>query len=73
MRTIVEITNDSAAAVFDGGKDLTDLLTLARVKGIDAAEGAETDARCLIPGFDGADFSRDWKEALWARFTTQAP
>ena len=23
--------------------------------------------RCLIPGFDGAVFSREWKEALWAR------
>lgn len=23
---------------------------------------------CLIPGFDGAVFSREWKEALWARF-----
>ncbi len=28
---------------------------------------------CLIPGFDGAIFSQEWKEALWARFTTQAP
>ncbi|MEQ7775214.1 NmrA family NAD(P)-binding protein, partial [Xanthomonas hortorum] len=25
-------------------------------------------SRCLIPGFDGALFSLDWKEALWARF-----
>ncbi|QBG83243.1 hypothetical protein EYR27_03965 [Xanthomonas oryzae] len=22
----------------------------------------------MIPGFDGALFSLDWKEALWARF-----
>ncbi len=28
---------------------------------------------CLIPGFDGALFSREWKEALWVRFTTAAP
>ncbi|CAI9122289.1 hypothetical protein, partial [Brytella acorum] len=28
---------------------------------------------CLVPGFDGALFSREWKEALWARFTTEAP
>jgi hypothetical protein len=27
----------------------------------------------LIPGFDGALFSRDWKDALWARFFTAAP
>jgi hypothetical protein len=27
----------------------------------------------LIPGFDGAVFSREWKDALWARFTTGAP
>src|SRR5260370_34681766 len=29
--------------------------------------------RCLVPGFDGAVFSREWKEALWARFYTAAP
>src|ERR1700691_4723782 len=30
-------------------------------------------ARCLIPGFDGALFSREWKDALWDRFFTAAP
>ncbi len=35
--------------------------------------GALTVVSCLIPGFDGADFSHEWKEALWARFTTGAP
>jgi len=30
-------------------------------------------ARCLIPGFDGADFSLAWRDALWARFFTAAP
>ena len=29
--------------------------------------------RCLIPGFDGAIFSTDWKDALWARFSMGAP
>ena len=29
--------------------------------------------RCLIPGFDGAMFSIEWKEALWARFFMEAP
>jgi hypothetical protein len=27
----------------------------------------------LIPEFDGAIFSLEWKEALWARFVTGAP
>jgi hypothetical protein len=27
----------------------------------------------LIPDFDGAVFSREWKEALWAKFSTAAP
>jgi hypothetical protein len=27
----------------------------------------------LIPGFDGALFSREWKDALWDRFFTAAP
>ena len=30
-------------------------------------------ARCLVPVFDGAYFSRGWKEALWDRFYTGAP
>ncbi len=30
-------------------------------------------ARCLIPGFDGAIFSHEWKDALWDRFTMGAP
>src|SRR5215218_10129403 len=28
---------------------------------------------CLIPGFDGALFSLEWKDALWARFSMGAP
>jgi hypothetical protein len=30
-------------------------------------------ARCLIPDFDGAISSSEWKDALWARYCTQAP
>ena len=29
--------------------------------------------RCLIPGFDGAVFSREWKDGLWARCCMGAP
>ncbi|BCH59750.1 hypothetical protein RvVAR0630_23740 [Agrobacterium vitis] len=29
--------------------------------------------KCLIPDFNGALFSLEWKEALWARFYTVAP
>jgi hypothetical protein len=28
---------------------------------------------CLLPGFDGALFFLEWKDALWARFFTGAP
>jgi hypothetical protein len=28
---------------------------------------------CLIPAFDGAIFSVEWKDALWARFFMEAP
>ncbi|RJL06520.1 hypothetical protein D3P06_03355 [Paracoccus aestuarii] len=28
---------------------------------------------CLIPRFDGVILSREWKEALWARFAMEAP
>ena len=28
---------------------------------------------CLIPGFDGAVFSREWRQARWAKFSMVAP
>lgn len=28
---------------------------------------------CLVPAFDGALFSQEWKDALWARFFMGAP
>ena len=28
--------------------------------------------KCLIPDFDGAPFSREWKDARWARFCPEA-
>ena len=30
-------------------------------------------ARCLIPWFDGAIYSLEWKEALWDKFVMVAP
>jgi hypothetical protein len=29
--------------------------------------------RCLIPQFDGAILSQEWKEALWDKFVMAAP
>ncbi|ACK84658.1 hypothetical protein [Methylorubrum extorquens] len=37
MRTIIEINNDSAAAVSDGGQEMADLLARALMSGSDAA------------------------------------
>jgi hypothetical protein len=34
---------------------------------------ADQWTRCLIPGFDGALFTPEWRDALWARFSTEAP
>jgi hypothetical protein len=31
-----------------------------------------TQTRCLIPKFDGATLSQEWKEALWDKFVTGA-
>ena len=31
------------------------------------------DLNCLIPWFDGAIHSLEWKEVLWAKFVTAAP
>ncbi|MFV0409164.1 MAG: hypothetical protein ACK5LJ_05545, partial [Paracoccus sp. (in: a-proteobacteria)] len=30
-------------------------------------------ASCLIPRFDGAILSLEWKDALWDKFVTAAP
>src|SRR4051812_27000021 len=32
-----------------------------------------TPANCMVPGFDGALFSLEWKDALWAKFYMGAP
>ncbi len=34
---------------------------------------AKRKPRCLIPGFDGALFSLEWRDALWDRFYMAAP
>src|SRR4051812_14674176 len=34
---------------------------------------ARTGPRCLVPEFDGALFSLEWKDALWAKFFVGAP
>jgi hypothetical protein len=33
----------------------------------------ETYPNCLIPWFDGAIYSLEWKEALWDKFVMVAP
>ena len=33
----------------------------------------KSHGKCLIPRFDGAILSQEWKEALWARFAMEAP
>lgn len=35
---------------------------------LDVTITSRQHTRCLIPGFDGAIFSTDWKEALWVSF-----
>jgi hypothetical protein len=37
------------------------------------ALGPSEPPRCLVPGFDGAFLSREWREALRAKFSTAAP
>ncbi|UCI32239.1 hypothetical protein [Mesorhizobium sp. B4-1-4] len=36
-------------------------------------EQINKDPRCLIPSFNGAIFSSDWKDGLWDKFCTAAP
>jgi hypothetical protein len=45
----------------------------ARIRREKARRSYRSSFACLIPGFDGALFSREWKDALWDRFFTAAP
>ncbi len=54
----------------NGNFSIADIALLAYTRV--AAEGG-FDLRCLIPTFNGAIFSTDWKDALWAKFYTGAP
>ena len=38
-----------------------------------SAQIYDPELRCLIPRFDGAIFSLEWKEALWDKYFTAAP
>ena len=40
---------------------------------ISPAIACAKETKCLVPAFDGAYFSHEWKEALWGRFYTGAP
>jgi len=62
LRSADEKNDKALAAAFD-------LLRGVTVKA-DMPSPAKRRSRtkCLIPGFDGAVFSIEWKEALWARF-----
>ena len=44
-----------------------------RQKRLDRRPSPVRKPKCLIPDFDGAIFSLEWKEALWARFFMAAP
>ncbi|MBB3948731.1 putative HTH transcriptional regulator [Rhizobium skierniewicense] len=59
---------------YQGGYDITNLFAILAAKNLGDFETVRNKAaRCLIPAFDGAIFSSEWKDALWARFTPQAP
>jgi hypothetical protein len=52
---------------------LHDLRKIGRVECVGAGKGVQWRLSCLIPGVDGAVFSREWKEALWSKFSMGAP
>src|SRR4051812_35925840 len=49
------------------------LLVAITVAGWRATEKSKRYSRCLVPGFDGALFSPEWKAALWAKVCMGAP
>lgn len=48
-------------------------LTSRRAQLVEMRKRLLAQIRCLVPGFDGALFGHQWKDALWARFYTAAP
>jgi hypothetical protein len=60
------IADDLESAVFTNGK----VVLLAQLIGLLVAL---IGPRCLIPRFDGAILSSEWKEAMWDRYVTGAP
>ncbi len=53
------------------GLEADDRAWLRQAALLDARRGVRS--RCLIPEFDGAVLSSEWKEALWAKFSMGAP
>ena len=57
---------------------VTGLLVFDGVRYIQLIEGEvsavrQLMARCLIPRFDGAILSLEWKEAVWGKYVMRAP
>ena len=53
--------------------DVVSAEDLGKLPDISIAESIARLTRCLIPWFDGAILSLEWKEALWDRHVTGAP
>jgi 1-aminocyclopropane-1-carboxylate deaminase/D-cysteine desulfhydrase-like pyridoxal-dependent ACC family enzyme len=63
---------DMAASLKTTVESLQVLTWAGELAGVSMGE-IEQATRCLIPRFDGAILSQEWKEALWDRFVTAAP
>lgn len=76
MERLHQVHINLRAVVGDARHEINSFTHLSRSISAGAsnlAQRTDIQARCLIPGFDGAIFSLEWKEALWARFCTGTP
>lgn len=73
--TIVDaFTREALAIEIDQGIRGAQILALvARLAFLRRTPCAIQVVRCLVPEFDGAIFTSEWRDALWARFFTAAP
>jgi hypothetical protein len=73
-RTIAAGSSSTAPSrPIDDGAHPTGAAIGPRLSAIEPEAGHRLRPRCLIPAFDGAIFSQERKDAVWARFFTAAP
>jgi len=71
---LIKVKNGTKTVSIPVAQAVMRSLSIKAVQGDQRSQKVFTDLlRCLIPDFDGAIFSSEWRDALWDRFFTAAP